>query len=336
MGTRSLDPTASPTRVPVILLMGPTAAGKSAAARALAQRWPVEIINVDSATIYRQMDIGTAKPDADERRAVRHHLLDIRDPAQSYSVAEFRQDALELITAIRQRGHLPVLAGGTMMYFHVLQHGLADLPPADARLRTELAERAEREGWPALHAWLEQLDPATAARLAPNDSQRIQRALEVCLITGRPMSAALAQTPRAHNNNELSRDNTITLSLEPSDRSALHQRIAQRFDAMLAAGLVTEVRALYERGDLHPGLPSIRCVGYRQLWPLVAGESSLPEARERAIAATRQLAKRQITWLRGRRERQVIDCLRPDAAELVVDACYTALAARADWASSWA
>ncbi len=321
---------------PVLLLMGPTAAGKSAAARALAQRWPIEIINVDSATIYRHMTIGTAKPDAAERQTLHHHLLDIRDPAQSYSAAEFRRDALALIRQVQARGHLPVLAGGTMLYFHVLQHGLADLPAADAELRAELSQRAAREGWPALHAQLQRLDPVTAARLAPNDSQRIQRALEVCLSSSKPMSAWLEEAAHSVARPHAAHPPWITVSLEPTSRSALHERIAARFDAMLAAGLVDEVRWLYERGDLHPGLPSIRCVGYRQLWPVVADECHLPEARERAVAATRQLAKRQITWLRGRPERQVIDCLRPDAAGQVVDAFYAALVARADWASSWA
>ncbi|MGE4338727.1 MAG: tRNA (adenosine(37)-N6)-dimethylallyltransferase MiaA [Pigmentiphaga sp.] len=304
--------------------MGPTASGKSAAARALASRWPVEIINVDSATIYRGMDIGTAKPDADERARLVHHLLDIRDPAESYSAAEFRQDALALVAAAHRRERLPVLAGGTMMYFHVLQAGLADLPAADAALRHELEDRAASLGWPALHAELARLDPATAERLAPNDSQRIQRALEVCLLSGRPLSAHLVEAsgpPR-----DLEGLHFVEFSLEPVDRAVLHQRIAQRFDTMLETGLVAEVAGLRARGDLHPGLPSVRCVGYRQLWPHVAGELPLTTAREQAIAATRQLAKRQLTWLRGRPARQQLDCLRADAPAQVVDAAYTALA----------
>jgi len=304
--------------------MGPTASGKSAAARALASRWPVEIINVDSATIYRGMDIGTAKPDAGERARLVHHLLDIRDPVESYSAAEFRQDALRLVAAAHQRERLPVLAGGTMMYFHVLQAGLADLPPADAALRQELEDRAATLGWPALHAELASLDPTTAERLAPNDSQRIQRALEVCLLGGRPFSAQLAEASGPPC--DLQGLRFIELSLEPTERAALHARIAQRFDSMLEAGLVDEVAALRRRGDLHPGLPSMRCVGYRQLWPHVAGELSLALAREQAIAATRQLAKRQLTWLRGRPARQRLDCLRADLEAQVVDAAYTALA----------
>ncbi|MCK9510405.1 MAG: tRNA (adenosine(37)-N6)-dimethylallyltransferase MiaA [Pigmentiphaga sp.] len=304
--------------------MGPTASGKSAAARALASRWPVEIINVDSATIYRGMDIGTAKPDANERARLVHHLLDIRDPAESYSVADFRRDALGLVAQAHRRERLPVLAGGTMMYFHVLQAGLADLPAANAALRQELEDRAATLGWPALHAELARLDPATATRLAPNDSQRIQRALEVCLLSGRPFSAHLAQA--AGPPRDLEGLHFVELSLEPADRGVLHQRIAQRFDLMLEAGLVAEVAGLRARGDLHPGLPSVRCVGYRQLWPHVGGELSLAMAREQAIAATRQLAKRQLTWLRGRPARRQLDCLRADVATQVVDAAYTALA----------
>lgn len=321
--------------LPVLCLMGPTAAGKSAAARALAERWPVEIINVDSATIYRGMDIGTAKPDAAEQAQFAHHLLDIRDPAASYSAAEFRDDALALIDQIHGRGHLPLLAGGTMMYFHILRHGLADLPAADAALRTQIEQRAAEQGWPALHRWLAQLDPVTAARLAPNDSQRIQRALEVCLLSGQPMSNLLAQQAAAHTS-PLAKFATVLLSLEPSERSALHERIALRFDQMLALGLVEEVAQLAQREDLHLGLPSIRCVGYRQLWPHVRGELALNQAREQAIAATRQLAKRQLTWLRSVPERVVIDSLATGAAAQVADAAYTALAAVGVKADSWA
>lgn len=318
---------------PVIFLMGPTAAGKSAAARALAARWPLEIINVDSATIYRGMDIGTAKPDAAERSQLTHHLLDIRDPAEAYSAAEFRDDALTLIRDIHQRGRIPLLAGGTMMYFHILRHGLADLPAADPALRTELEQRANEQGWPALHTWLAQLDPITAERLAPNDSQRIQRALEVCLLSGKAMSELLAQQAAT---SPLADYTPILLSLEPSDRAALHTRIAQRFDQMLEQGLVDEVATLAKRTDLHPGLPSIRCVGYRQFWSYVQGTSSQAQAREQAIAATRQLAKRQLTWLRSVPERLVIDCMATEAAAQVADAAYTALAAAGVRADNWA
>lgn len=311
---------------PVICLVGPTASGKSAAAQALAARWPLEIINVDSATIYRGMDIGTAKPGASERRAIPHHLLDIRDPAESYSAAEFRTDALQQITDIHSRQRLPLLAGGTMMYFHVLTAGLAALPQADPALRLVLEQRAQQEGWPALHAWLATLDPHTARRLAPNDSQRIQRALEVCLHSGQPMSTLLAQHA-AQPDPVRAKLNFIFISLEPSERLALHQRIAERFDQMLECGLVDEVASLARRPELHLGLPSVRCVGYRQLWPHVHGEIGLAAARDQAMAATRQLAKRQLTWLRSRPERITIDCLKPEAQGQVIDAVQAALQA---------
>jgi len=299
----------------VICLAGPTAAGKSAACLALAQRWPLEIVNVDSATIYRGMDVGTAKPNAEERARVPQHLLDIRDPAESYSAAQFREDALRLIQEIRGRGRMPLLAGGTMLYYKVLRDGLDDLPQADPALRAGLEARAAEHGWPALHAELAQRDPATAARLSPNDSQRVQRALEICILSGRPMSELLGGAGR---NDDARR--YVTVSLEPTDRLALHARIAQRFDAMLAAGFLDEVRALRSRGDLQPGLPSIRCVGYRQLWAHLDGETTLAEAREQGIAATRQLAKRQITWLRAQPDRVQIDCMAGDAVDRAVDA----------------
>ncbi|MFP3746077.1 tRNA (adenosine(37)-N6)-dimethylallyltransferase MiaA [Achromobacter sp. SIMBA_011] len=305
----------------VICLAGPTAAGKSASTLALAERWPLEIVNVDSATIYRGMDIGTAKPSPAEQAQVPQHLLDIRDPAQSYSAAEFRADALRLIDAIRARGRIPLLAGGTMMYYKALRDGLDDLPQADPALRAELEARAARDGWPALHAELARLDPVTAARLAPNDSQRIQRALEICRLSGQPMSALLGRQRAAAGDDH----RYLTISLEPSARAALHARIEQRFDAMLASGLLEEVRGLHARADLHPGLPSVRCVGYRQMWAHLDGEISLEEAREQGIAATRQLAKRQITWLRAQPERVIVDCLAADAVARTIDAVATAL-----------
>lgn len=306
----------------VICLAGPTAAGKSASTLALAERWPLEIVNVDSATIYRGMDIGTAKPSPAEQAQVPQHLLDIRDPAQSYSAAEFRADALRLIDAIRARGRIPLLAGGTMMYYKALRDGLDDLPQADPALRAELEARAARDGWPALHAELARLDPVTAARLAPNDSQRIQRALEICRLSGQPMSALLGRQRAAAGDDD---HRYLTISLEPSARAALHARIEQRFDAMLASGLLEEVRGLHARADLHPGLPSVRCVGYRQMWAHLDGEISLEEAREQGIAATRQLAKRQITWLRAQPERVIVDCLAADAVARTIDAVATAL-----------
>jgi len=301
----------------VICLAGPTAAGKSASTLALARRWPLEIVNVDSATIYRGMDIGTAKPSPAEQALVPQHLLDIRDPAQSYSAAEFVADAQRLIDEIRARGRIPLLAGGTMMYYKALRDGLDDLPQADPALRAELEARAAQQGWPALHAELARLDPATAARLAPNDSQRIQRALEVCMLSGQPMSALLLRGQRQPDEGA---HRYLTISLEPSDRAALHARIAQRFDAMLEQGLLDEVRGLHTRADLHPGLPSVRCVGYRQMWAHLDGEIDLDAAREQGIAATRQLAKRQITWLRAQPERVIVDCLAADAVARTIDA----------------
>jgi tRNA dimethylallyltransferase len=308
------------TALPIICLTGPTAAGKSAATLALAERWPIEVINVDSATIYRGMDIGTAKPTAAERERVAQHLLDIRDPAQSYSAAEFRADAKRLIEDIRGRGRIPLLAGGTMLYFKALREGLDDLPSADPALRASLEARAARIGWPAMHAELARLDPDTAARLKPNDSQRIQRALEVCMVSGRPMSSLLRQAA-AQRPTDTDAQRYVTVSLEPADRLALHERIASRFDAMLAQGLVDEVMALRQRGDLHPGLPSIRCVGYRQVWAYLEGGIDLADARASGIAATRQLAKRQLTWLRAQPQRVVVDCLAADAVARVIDAC---------------
>ena len=314
---------APPATLPVICLAGPTAAGKSASTLALAERWPLEIINVDSATIYRGMDIGTAKPSPEEQARVPQHLLDILDPVQSYSAAEFRADALRLIDDIRARGRIPLLAGGTMMYYKALRDGLDDLPQADPALRAELEARAARLGWPALHAELAALDPVTAARLAPNDSQRIQRALEICQLSGQPMSALLQRAQRKPDDDA---NRYLTISLEPSDRAALHARIEQRFDAMLRMGLVDEVRGLHPRADLHPGLPSVRCVGYRQMWAHLDGQIDLDTAREQGIAATRQLAKRQITWLRAQPDRVIVDCLAADAVAQTIDAVALALA----------
>jgi len=302
-----------PPEAPLICLAGPTASGKSAAARAIAQRWPVEIINVDSATIYRGMDIGTAKPAAQERAEVTHHLLDILDPTDSYSVASFRRDALQCVRDIQSRGKLPLLVGGTMMYFKALRDGLNDLPAADSEIRKTLEGRAATEGWPAMHAWLKTIDPITAQRLSPNDSQRVGRALEIWQISGQPMSALLGAAQPADEPVA-----TITISLEPLERSLLHARIAERFDQMLELGLVAEVQALHARGDLHPGLPSVRCVGYRQLWAMLEDELDLKQAREQAISATRQLAKRQITWLRSQPTRNVIDACSPNANDQVV------------------
>ncbi|HTD02273.1 tRNA (adenosine(37)-N6)-dimethylallyltransferase MiaA [Undibacterium sp.] len=297
----------------VIAIMGPTASGKTAAALQIAQHIPSEIISVDSALVYRQMDIGTAKPNAAELASVPHHLIDIIDPSESYSVAQFLDDTARLVKDIQGRGKLPLLVGGTMMYFKALLDGLDDLPPADPALRAELDAEAAQIGVPGQHARLATLDPITAARLKPNDSQRIQRALEIIALTGQPMSTLLAQQTRAARPFEM-----LSIALEPSDRSVLHQRIATRFDTMLEHGFLDEVRALRQRGDLHPNLPSIRCVGYRQAWEYLDGACSLEDMRERGIIATRQLAKRQLTWLRSIPERIVIDCLQPDAAARIL------------------
>jgi tRNA dimethylallyltransferase len=289
---------------PAILLMGPTASGKSAIALELAQLLPVEIVSVDSAQVYRGMDIGTAKPDAAARARVAHHLVDLIDPDQSYSAARFRVDALAAIAGIRSRGRIPLLVGGTMLYFKALREGLSRLPQADARLRKELDERAAAAGWPALHAELARVDPATAARLSTTDRQRIQRALEVFHISGTPLSA-LQGARRSDGAPDF-----VAIALVPSDRAELHRRIADRFDAMLATGLVEEVRTLRQRFSLTASMPSMRCVGYRQIWDVLEGAQAPGDLRERGIAATRQLAKRQLTWLRSM-QAQTLDCLAP-------------------------
>ena len=297
-----------------ICLAGPTASGKTAAALAIAQAHPVEIISVDSALVYRDMDIGTAKPSTAERASVPHHLINIRDPLQAYSAAEFVQDAQTLIRQIAARNRLPLLVGGTMLYFKALFDGIDPMPPAQPALRAAIEEQAQQKGWPAMHAELAQVDPVTAARLAPADSQRIQRALEVYRASGLPLSHFHARSAAP------ARSDVPLISLEPPDRAWLHARIAQRFDTMLAAGFVDEVRQLRARGDLHADLPSMRCVGYRQAWDMLEGAGDVAAMRERGIAATRQLAKRQITWLRSMPQRQVVDCQADSATEQVLRA----------------
>ncbi|QGZ39617.1 tRNA dimethylallyltransferase [Pseudoduganella flava] len=297
-----------------VAIMGPTASGKTAAALAIAERIPSEIISVDSALVYRGMDIGTAKPTRAERAAVPHHLIDILDPLDAYSVAQFRTDTLRLVDEIVARGKLPLLVGGTMLYFKGLVDGLDDLPGADPALRQELEDEAAQVGWPALHARLATLDPETAARLKPNDAQRIQRALEIIRLSGKPMSALLAQREPEPLPFEL-----MSFALEPNDRAVLHERIARRFDIMLEDdALIDEVATLRRRGDLHPGLASMRCVGYRQAWEYLDGYIDYKTMRETGIIATRQLAKRQLTWLRAMPERIVIDCLAPDATAQIL------------------
>ncbi len=280
--------------LPVVLLMGPTASGKSALSLALAQRFPMEIVSVDSAQIYRGMDVGTAKPDAATRASVPHHLIDIVDPTDAYSAARFCADALAAVDAIRGRGRIPLLAGGTMLYFKALTEGLSALPGRDPAVRAGLDARAAMEGWPALHAELARVDPATAARLAPTDAQRIQRALEVHAISGTPLSALHGARAGSATLGPV-----VRIALVPADRVRLHGLIADRFDAMLEAGLVDELRALRERFSLAPSLPSMRCVGYRQAWEYLDGRIDEAKFRAMGIAATRQLAKRQMTWLRS-------------------------------------
>lgn len=303
-----------------LCIAGPTASGKTAAAMAIAQHHAVEIISVDSALVYRGMDIGTAKPTPGELAAVPHHLVDIRDPLQAYSAAEFVADAERLIREISARGKLPLLVGGTMLYFKALFDGLDDMPKADPTVRAALADEAAAQGWPALHAELARVDPATAARLAPNDSQRISRALEVFRVSGRPLSFFHAQgaaKKAAAGEGDIAAP--VLISLEPQDRAWLHERIAQRFDAMLAAGFIDEVKALRARGDLNPDLPSMRCVGYRQAWEALDGDYPMAELRDKGIFATRQLAKRQITWLRSMPRRQVVACDGPQALQQVLE-----------------
>lgn len=289
-----------------VLLLGPTACGKSAMAMALAGRRPLEIVSVDSAQVYRGLDIGTAKPAAAERARVPHHLLDLREPNEPYSAADFVRDATAAIGEIRARGRLALLVGGTMLYARALRGGLSDLPPADPALRLRIDALARERGWPALHARLREVDPATAARLPANDGQRIQRALEVYQLTGTPLSK-LQGAPRP------AALDLTTIALLPADRAELHRRIEHRFDQMLAAGFLGEVRRLMARGDLSPDLPSMRSVGYRQAWRHLRGESGFEQFRAEAVAATRQLAKRQITWLRSMHDATRVDPFDPQA-----------------------
>jgi tRNA dimethylallyltransferase len=282
------------SRLPVLVLTGPTGVGKSDWAVRLAEEAPVEIVSVDSALVYRGLDIGAAKPSRAVRERIAHHLVDICEPTESYSAGRFVTDAISCIAQIHARRRVPLLVGGTMLYIRALLHGLAPLPQASAELRAQLDERATREGWPALHSELLRFDPQAAARINPNDSQRIQRALEVCYTTGRPISdlqkatvSPLAGLPLKY------------WALAPTERSVLHERLSARFRAMMEAGFLEEVRGLHQRGDLTARHPAMRSVGYRQLWAHLDGEYGLEEAEQRGIFATRQLAKRQLTWLRA-------------------------------------
>ncbi|MFZ2882831.1 MULTISPECIES: tRNA (adenosine(37)-N6)-dimethylallyltransferase MiaA [Nitrosomonas] len=299
---------------PAIFLMGPTASGKSAMALEIARRFPVEIIGVDSAQVYRFMDIGSAKPDKLILSEIPHHLIDLIDPDENYSAARFREDALSVMREITARGRVPLLVGGTMLYFKVLRQGLAALPPADDSVRRALEQQALDKGWPAMHAVLSQLDPVTAGRIQPNDSQRIQRALEVCYLTGKPMSEMLEQQQNADFPFRV-----FNIALLPGDRSVLHERISQRFAAMLEAGLIDEVRLIREQFHVNGDMPSMRCVGYRQVCMYLDNEISFARMQETGVFATRQLAKRQLTWLRSMSGLQIFDCLENRLARQIID-----------------
>ncbi len=294
--------------------MGPTASGKTAVALRLARELPCEIISVDSAQVYKGMNIGTAKPDAAALREAPHHLIDVIEPHERYSAARFRDDALAVMREVTERDRIPLLVGGTMMYYQALTEGLNELPEADPMIRMMIDTMAEENGWPAVHARLARVDPETAARLEPNDSQRVQRALEIYLLTNQPMSKLLARPKYVYFPYT-----PIRISLVPSDREVLHMRIAQRFDAMLEAGLVKELRKLREEYGLEPGMPSMRCVGYRQAWDHLEGRLDAAALREQGIAATRQLAKRQLTWLRAMENLTEFDCLEENLDELVLE-----------------
>ena len=299
---------------PAIFLMGPTASGKTAVAVELAQRLPVELISVDSALVYRDMDIGTAKPDAATLARAPHHLIDIIAPTAAYSAAAFRRDALRLMADITARNKIPLLVGGTMLYFKALREGLSDLPQSNPEVRAALDAEIAQHGIEHLHGELAKIDAATAARLHPTDTQRIQRAMEIYRISGQPMSALLVQQESA----ELPYD-ILSIALVPGDRAQLHARIATRFEAMLEQGLLDELRMLREKYPLHPDMTSMRCVGYRQAWQFMEGEIDAVQLLETGLAATRQLAKRQLTWLRSMPENIEVDCLAPDLGQMVLD-----------------
>ncbi len=305
--------------------MGPTASGKTGLSLALAACLPLEIVSVDSAQVYRGMDIGTAKPDPATRARVPHHLVDLCDPSERYSVARFHDDALNCIADIRARGKIPLLCGGTMLYFRALQQGLSELPPASAPFRAGLEARAKAEGWPAMHAELAARDPESARKLHPNDSQRIQRALEIHALTGRPASAL------RDGGEPLLRGPVLKFALNPPERALLHERIRVRFLQMMELGLLDEVARLRARGDLEPDLPSMRAVGYRQLWAHLDGAYGRAEAVERAVAATRQFAKRQLTWLRSEPGLSWLDPDNPDCLQAVLEGLEIAEGATSKW-----
>jgi tRNA dimethylallyltransferase len=305
---------AKPALPPAILLMGPTASGKTAVAMALTRRFPVELISVDSAQVFRDMDIGTAKPDAATLQEYPHHLIDLISPEEAYSAAHFCTDALAAMADINAHGKVPLLVGGTMLYFKALLEGLADLPQACPKTRADIDLQAITHGWPAVHAELAKVDPEAAARLHATDAQRIQRALEVFRLSGRPMSALLAEGKSQRPPYQF-----LSLGLLPSVRSVLHERIAQRYDAMLSAGLESEVDMLRAKYQLNLNLPSMRCVGYRQIWEVQDGLAPRAEMRDRGIYATRQLAKRQITWMNNTLQPETFDCLANDTDAAIIE-----------------
>jgi tRNA dimethylallyltransferase len=307
-GTMSSRPSA-------LLLMGPTGAGKSDIALDLARSFPFEIVSVDSAQVYRGMDIGTAKPDLETRTRIPHHLIDIRDPETSYSAGEFVRDASVAMREIWGRGRQPLLVGGTMLYFHALLGGIAELPEADPEVRADIDARAAAGGWAVLHAELERVDPAAAARINVNDPQRIQRALEVYRLTGEPITRLQQSAAPA-----FAEIDVVEIAVSPEDRAVLHARIATRFEAMWAAGFLEEVRRLRQRSTLSAEHPSMRAVGYRQLWKFLSGQSGLEDSKKQALAATRQLAKRQLTWLRRRERATWVDSAQIDPTLAIVHA----------------
>ena len=326
-----IQPTHLPHQPPILCIVGPTGAGKTHLAMALAEHaksigQTVELISMDSALVYRGLDIGSAKPTQAEQAAVQHHLIDILEPTESYSAARFANDAKQLCTVIRDRGNIPVVVGGTMLYWRAWAYGLSSLPPADPEIRARLDEQGKTMGWPAMHTQLTQVDPMTAARLQPKDSQRVQRALEVYEITGKPMSELLANSPSEDGRAGSAIPEWIDLiSLEPSDRSRLHQNLEKRFDEMLIGGLLEEVELLRKNPDLHGDLPAIRSVGYRQVWEYLSGEVDQAEMRYKALAATRQLGKRQLTWLRAIAGRKTFDPFNPTELNAALEYCKQSL-----------
>jgi len=322
-----IQPLHAPNDVPTICIVGPTGAGKTHLAMSLAEYaksigLTIELISMDSALVYRGLDIGSAKPSKAEQAAVIHHLIDIIEPTEVYSAARFAKDAKRLCAEIRERGNIPIVVGGTMLYWRAWAHGLSSLPPANPEIRARLDEEGKSIGWPAMHEKLAQLDPETAARLKPNDSQRVQRALEVFEITGKPMSELLADSPSEDGREGSAIPPWIDLvSLEPSDRKRLHSNLEKRFDEMLAAGFIDEVKTLRKNTQLHANLPAIRSVGYRQAWEFLNGEIDAEQMRYKALAATRQLGKRQLTWLRAIGGRKTFDPFKPEELKAALNYC---------------